>query len=202
MKTTNRPLVPDERGRWRSALAREGEGAGGRGISWRVAVLFVLAFQAAWAAGAPFRGERGAGDTGKGTKTLSLHTKDPATWRIVPGRAEGKLLYNETTGGFTFRAQRLAPDTEYTLVRCDDTPPSGQRLAVGRTGPGGDLSLAGVWHEWTKKFWLVPASEVAQAGAGGEVRLTGWHPERYLFEYKVLGLACDCDEEAPTRPRH
>jgi hypothetical protein len=42
------------------------------------------------------------------------------------------------------------------------------------------------------KIWLVPTADLSFDG--DRARLTGWHPERYLFEYKILGMTCDCDE--------
>ncbi len=119
-----------------------------------------------------------------------LRAKNPATWSIVTGGGEGTLRYHETTGSFTFRGRRLAPDTEYVLARQAGAPPSGQRLASGRTSPDGELHLTGTWHHWTGKFWLVLSSDVVELpGSGSEqaARLAAWHPAHYLFEERVLG---------------
>lgn len=130
-------------------------------------------------------------------QALLLQAKDPVTWRIVPGGASGTLSYNAALGSFSFSAQRLSRQTEYLLVRYADAPPHGQILARGRTDHVGSLSLKGTWQDWTRKFWLVPGSDVVVETGGGDQpqrgRLIAWHPERYLFEDKILGISCACD---------
>jgi hypothetical protein len=61
----------------------------------------------------------------------------------------------------------------------------------------GNMELSGVWHNWTKKFWLVPTEDV-NGTVGSIGRLTAWRPDRYLFEEKPLGIACLCPE--PEEP--
>lgn len=127
-----------------------------------------------------------------GEKTLLLYAKNPATWRIVEAGGAGRLRYAETTGRFSFAAWGLAAETEYALVRHADDPASGRILARGVSDRQGALQLSGSWQDWTQKFWLVPAADLTLQG--DRARLTNWHPERYLFENKLLGIPCDCDE--------
>jgi hypothetical protein len=57
----------------------------------------------------------------------------------------------------------------------------------------GRLELAGNWHNWSKKFWVVAGDDVAgKAGEAGTLK--AWHPDKYLFEEKPLGIVCDCPE--------
>jgi hypothetical protein len=70
-------------------------------------------------------------------------------------------------------------------------------LALKTTDTQGTLEVSGVWHNWTKKFWLVPAEDVS--GKVGETgSLVVWRPEKYLFEEKQLGITCLCPE--PEEP--
>lgn len=132
-----------------------------------------------------------------GKKKLLLFTKNPATWAIVKNGANGKMVYCESSGAFSLAAAGLTPRSSYTLVRYADTPPQVQILATGVSNARGALALSGVWHNWTKKFWLVPSEDVrGKGGAAGT--LTNWRPERYLFEEKPLGIGCQCPE--PEEP--
>lgn len=131
-------------------------------------------------------------------KVLPLHAKDPTDWRIIPGGPAGQLRYDEVKNSFSFVGQGLLADHEYVLIRHADNPEQGQILARGRTDRNGRLEFQGRWNDWTQKFWLVPRDDIAETGVGpaGEVRarLTAWHPQRYLFEEKVLGIPCPCEE--------
>ncbi|GFE62635.1 hypothetical protein [Geobacter sp. AOG2] len=134
---------------------------------------------------------------GGGKKKLLLFAKNPATWSIVKGGAGGKLVYGETTGAFTLNAAKLRPRSAYALVRYADVPPRVDIVARGESDRRGNLELRGVWRNWTKKFWVVPAEDVA--GKNGEAgSLRAWRPDRYLFEEKQLGVPCDCPE--PEEP--
>jgi hypothetical protein len=136
-------------------------------------------------------------DAGSGKKKLLLFAKNPGSWSIVKGGGNGKLVYREATGEFTLTASRMAPHSSYTLVRYADVPPQVEILAVKESNAHGNLDVSGVWHNWTKKFWLVPTSDVK--GIVGSVgSLTAWRPDRYLFEEKLLGIACLCPE--PEEP--
>ena len=42
--------------------------------------------------------------TGSGKKKLRLFAKNPTTWSIVKGGANGALVYREATGAFTLNA--------------------------------------------------------------------------------------------------
>ncbi|WP_035056936.1 hypothetical protein [Desulfuromonas sp. TF] len=127
-----------------------------------------------------------------GEKTLMLHAKDPGTWQIIEGGAAGRLIYDVDNGNFSFSAWGLGAETAYALVRHANDPAEGRILAQGVSGQEGALELSGSWQSWTMKICLVPASDLSIDG--DQARLTDWHPERYLFEYKILGVPCDCDE--------
>lgn len=134
---------------------------------------------------------------GSGKKKLLMFAKNPATWAIVKNGANGKLVYNESTGAFTLDAAKLLPRTSYVLVRYADAPPHGDILARGTSDARGKLELNGVWRNWSKKFWLVSGEDVAgKVGEAGSLR--AWRPERYLFEEKPLGIPCNCPE--PEEP--
>lgn len=135
--------------------------------------------------------------TGTGKKKLLLFAKDPATWQIVRGGASGKLVYRESRGTFTLSAAGLQPRAAYALVRIEEQPPGGQVLARGVSDGKGRIELGGIWHDWTRKFWLVAGEDVSGA-VGGPAALRAWHPGRYLFEEKPLGVPCDCPE--PEEP--
>lgn len=131
---------------------------------------------------------------GSGNRKLLLFAKNPVSWAVVKGGASGSLIYRESTGAFTFNAVRLHPRSAYVLVRYADTPPNGDVLAKGISDEHGRLELNGVWRNWTKKFWLVAAEDVAgKVGESGT--LIAWRPDRYLFEEKQLGIACACPEQ-------
>jgi hypothetical protein len=132
-----------------------------------------------------------------GKKKLLLFAKNPATWAIDKNGANGKLVYNETTGAFTLSSSGLIPRSSYVLVRYADAPPHGDILARGTSDVRGKLELSGIWHKWNNKFWLVAGEDVAgNVGEAGSLR--AWRPERYLFEEKPLGIPCNCpDPEEP-----
>ena len=132
-----------------------------------------------------------------GNKKLLLFAKNPATWAIIKGGANGRLSYRESTGAFTLTAAGLNPRSSYALVRYADAPPGAEILAKGVSDERGRLGLTGAWRNWTKKFWLVSGEDVA--GSVGEAgTLRAWRPDRYLFEEKPLGVACACpDPEEP-----
>ena len=132
-----------------------------------------------------------------GNKKLLLFAKNPATWSIVKNGGNGKLIYSEANGTFTLAAAGLKPRSSYTLVRYADTPPQVEILAEKVSDERGSLEESGIWHNWTKKFWLVPSEDV-KGKVGSVGTLTAWHPDRYLFEEKPLGIACLCPE--PEEP--
>jgi hypothetical protein len=128
-----------------------------------------------------------------GKKKLLLFAKHPATWAIVKGGGSGKLIYREATGAFTLNAAGLHPGSSYALIRYADAPPRAEILARGTSDEHGCLELAGVWRNWTRKFWLVSGEDVVgRSGAAGSLR--AWRPDRYLFEEKLLGIDCKCPE--------
>ena len=128
-----------------------------------------------------------------GTGKLLLLTKNPASWRIIKGGASGKLIYHEKNGTFTLTASGLLPHSAYALIRYADAPPHAEILVRGTSERNGNLTLQGVWNNWTRKFWLVSGEDVSGNPAeNGSFR--AWRPERYLFEEKQLGIACPCPE--------
>lgn len=125
-------------------------------------------------------------------RRLSLFAKDPATWQIIAEGARGTLSFDRESGAFTFIASRLHPDTGYLLVRPMDGAVSGDLLAMGTSGRTGELRLSGTWRDWSGKIWLIPSADVSLIGRRGA--LSAWHPEQILFEEKVLGVPCECDD--------
>lgn len=123
----------------------------------------------------------------RGNKQLLLYAKNPSTWKIVKTGAGGKMIYNESTGAFTFKASGLSPRAAYALIRYADAPPGAEILARGVSDDRGSLEMAGVWRNWARKFWLVSGEDVV-GGAGKAGSLCAWRPDRYLFEEKPLGL--------------
>ena len=132
-----------------------------------------------------------------GKKKLLLFAKNPATWTVIKGGGNGKLVYREANGTFTLTAAGLLPRLSYTLVRYADRPPQVDILATKESDTRGNLEVSGVWHNWSKKFWLVPTEDV-KGPVGSVGSLTAWRPDRYLFEEKPLGIACLCPE--PEEP--
>lgn len=132
-----------------------------------------------------------------GGKRLLLFAKNPATWEILKGGANGKLAYREAGGAFTLTASGLIPRSPYALVRYRESPSRGEVVARGVSDAAGKLLLQGNWHAWVGKFWVVSGEDVAGApGAAAVPR--AWRPERYLFEEKPLGVPCACPE--PEEP--
>lgn len=132
-----------------------------------------------------------------GKKKLLLFAKNPDTWKIVKMGAHAKMVYHAASGVFTLNAAGLRPRTAYTLVRFAGEAPKVELLAAGESDRSGGLKLAGKWHDWTKKFWIVPTSDV-NGTIGGNGTLTAWRPNLYLFEEKELGIPCNCPE--PDEP--
>ncbi len=128
-----------------------------------------------------------------GTKKLLLFAKNPATWVIVKGGAAGTMIYRETTGAFSLTAVGLAPRSFYAVIRPDEAAHRAEILSRGMSDGLGRLVLAGTWHNWAGKFWVVSGDDVT--GRVGEAgTLKAWRPDRYLFEEKPLGIACGCPE--------
>ncbi len=154
-------------------------------------VALSLAQQTALAAGPPAAAHtRKQGHSPQ--RRLSLFAKDPATWQVIVEGARGTLSFDRERGAFTFVASRLHPDTRYLLVRHAGGAVSGDLLATGTSDRTGELRLSGTWLEWSGKIWLVPSADVSLLGR--RVELSAWHPEQILFEEKVLGVPCECDD--------
>ena len=132
-----------------------------------------------------------------GKKKLLLFAKNPATWGIIKGGGTGKVVYREADGTFTLNAEKLAVRTPYALIRVIEQPSQGEVVARGISNERGRLQVSGIGKTWVGKFWLVSGDDVAgRVGEAAVVR--AWHPEKYLFEEKVLGIPCNCPE--PEEP--
>jgi hypothetical protein len=132
-----------------------------------------------------------------GKKKLRLLAKNPATWAIVKGGPGGEMIYHEVTGVYSLAAAGLQPRSSYALVRVDEGVPKAEILSRGMSNGQGRLELNGSWRNWTRKFWVVSGDDVVgKTGENGSLK--AWHPERYLFEEKPLGIACACPE--PEEP--
>lgn len=160
-------------------------------------VLWLAAPGSAAALGEAAGKAQGKAPAGTGKKKLLLFAKDPASWQIVKGGASGKLVYRESRGSFALSAAGLQPRASYALVRIEEKPPGGQVLARGVSDSLGRIELSGTWRDWSRKFWLVAGEDVS-GSVGGAAALRAWHPSRYLFEEKPLGIPCDCPE--PEEP--
>ena len=125
-------------------------------------------------------------------RRLSLFAKDPTTWQIIGEGGRGTLSFNRESGAFTFVARRLHPNSGYALVRHTERTFSGDLLAQHATDQTGELKLSGTWREWSGKIWLVPVADISVTGR--RATLLAWHPEQILFEEKVLGIPCECDD--------
>lgn len=123
-----------------------------------------------------------------GKKKLQLFAKNPSTWTIIKGGATGSIIYREATGEFTLNAIGLRPRAPYALVRFAADPPIVEILTKGVSDDLGKLELRGTWHNWTRKFWLVTGEDV-EGRIGESGKMLAWHPDRYLFEEKKLGVA-------------
>jgi len=115
---------------------------------------------------------------------LELYAKD-ADWAPIVNGPSGKLTFNSDR--FVFNGHKLQPNTDYTLIVYDQIddgeawPGTGPALASGTSSNGGNLNLRNVFVSTVlddAKIWLVPTSDVNQAG-----ELTSWNPANYLFEY-------------------
>ncbi len=132
-----------------------------------------------------------------GKKKLLLFAKNPATWAIVKGGPAGKMVYHEASGVYFLSAAGLPPRSSYALIRVDEGVPHAEILSRGTSDAQGRLELTGSWRSWTRKFWVVSGEDVVgKTGENGTLK--AWHPERYLFEEKPLGIPCACPE--PEEP--
>jgi len=98
---------------------------------------------------------------------------------------------------YSLAAAGLQPRSSYALIRVDEGIPKAEILSRGTSDGQGRLELTGNWRTWTRKFWVVSGEDVVgKTGENGTLK--AWHPERYLFEEKPLGIACACPE--PEEP--
>lgn len=133
-----------------------------------------------------------------GTKKLQLFAKNPATWAIVKGGASGAMSYRETTGAFSLTAVGLASRMSYALIRLDEAARRVEILSKGVSDGSGRLGLSGIWQNWNGKFWVVTGDDLTAAG-DKTFTFRAWHPDRYLFEEKPLGIACACPDAEETK---
>ncbi len=117
-------------------------------------------------------------------QVLHLLSKDPHTWVALPSGPFGTLNFDPQTNSFTFSAERLAGTTAFALVQHQVGEKRGRIITDGISDEKGVLTLAGQWHSWQGKFWLVLTHDIRRAAEGD--RLISWHPQAYLFEERVL----------------
>jgi hypothetical protein len=131
---------------------------------------------------------------GKGqVSRLYLFAKDPVTGDIVKGGASGILSYKvprntEVMERFAFTGNRLAPETDYSLI-C--YPDSGL-IVLGR----GKSDKSGYVHiEGSFNFGAIPIASGDNAKDSARVLLVlsrdigtyqmlGWTPSMYLFQFE------------------
>ncbi len=132
---------------------------------------------------------------------LSLFQKNPADWSIVANGASGNLKY----GGFEFTAEKLQPDTRYTLIRYTDPWATHQAVCLGSAmsktyqvrsmvwsnvlytlvvhyDTYGKVNIKGTMQPGGPKVWLVLSSDVNCVTQ----KMTAWNPTRYLFENNLI----------------
>ncbi|MBN2315542.1 MAG: hypothetical protein JXM79_16560 [Sedimentisphaerales bacterium] len=159
------------------------------------------------------------GPAGKSnTGHLNLYEKDPATWEIVEGGANGKMTYNLSGSEFefVFNGHGLEAEVEYRLIYYPDPWPGNGLICLGcatANGGGnvhiqnsvdtGDLPAAGDENADPStttypdgivgaKIWLVPADDVECDSSVG-TKMIGWNPAQCLFEGDLISFD-DTDE--------
>ncbi|HUT14630.1 MAG TPA: hypothetical protein VMY98_00095 [Anaerolineae bacterium] len=127
---------------------------------------------------------------------LYLYEKVPSEpWPIVPGGAWGKMNYklSGSTFDFVFNGHGLDPNIDYSLIYYPDPWPGNGLicLGAGSANEGGNVHIMGAPDTGDlpaegdtnrgAKIWLVLSDDV-ECG----VRMTGWNPTEYLFEYDLI----------------
>jgi len=140
-----------------------------------------------------------------------LYEKDPATWEIVAGGAQGALFFNCSGNEFQylFYATGLKMDGSYSLIYYADPWPgngmtnsTGAEIATG-TASGGILTMSGCIDLGTDlpnsddynaiapcacypcpgaKIWLVPSADYN----AGTCAMIAWNPTAYLYEFNSI----------------
>ena len=140
---------------------------------------------------------------------LYLYEKTPVqedAWPIVENGSWGKMTILFYKMFFVFNGHQLVEGTEYTLISYKEPDPAGSWpatgcviLGTGIADPDGNVHIMGlmpdlVINDYTDgtptsdeykgqigaKIWLVLTSDIK----GTE--LSGWNPEDYLFEGRLL----------------
>ena len=141
-----------------------------------------------------------AGKTGQAGKSniahLYLHEKNAVTWDIVEDGAWGKMKYNMSGDefDFVFNGHGLEPGYEYTLIYYPDPWPGEGLICLGEgtVNEEGDIHIAESVEIDTDlpidtdandgaKIWLVLSADV-----DCDVKMVGWNPTEYLFEYDMI----------------
>lgn len=117
-------------------------------------------------------------------RSLSLHAKDPGTWKIIKCGPGAVIHFDIKSGAFNAKAYGLSPNKEYCLVRYAGKPPYGDFIARGTSGADGNFNISGTWKNWTGKIWIVLSEDISVAGNSAELK--AWHPRSYLFEENEL----------------
>jgi hypothetical protein len=120
---------------------------------------------------------------------LYLYSKDPSDWGNDEkwGPEWGKLSWKEDK--FVFNGHKLAPNTEYALIRFEYKWPECQILGYGTSDESGSVHIKGSWTLWHNKFWLIRAEDLKYLADPDEDcwhPIDNWAPEHWLFEYNEL----------------
>lgn len=142
---------------------------------------------------------------------IGLAEKNPSTWEIIPGGANGKVILSysvnfidrlknfflQTPLSQTARANiyGLNPGWNYTLIyygfnEHNDEWDFATCITSGKTSTQGYLKMVSGNFNWTpfvnngrnEKFWIVRSEDVNCETN----RMLAWNPSEYLFESSVI----------------
>jgi len=162
------------------------------------AVVALLAFSVALGQ-KPAKAKIPNGPAGKShVGHLYLFEKDPVSWEIVDGGANGKMKYNLEgyEFDFVFNGHGLEPGMDYTLIYYPDPWPGDGLICLGdgtsdfdgnvhikNTVDTGSLPAMGDDNYMDgAKIWLVLTNDVDCMMSS----MIGWNPIEYLFEYDLI----------------
>jgi len=134
------------------------------------------------------------------TNSVALENKNENGWYVIDDETFGTLVYvvSGPTFDYTFTAQGLNPNTDYSLIYYADPWPGnhpGALIGSGTSDDSGNLNLAGnpdlnmdlphpddANYSTGAKIWLVLSSDYDSANN----KLTAWNQTEYLFEYNLI----------------
>lgn len=119
---------------------------------------------------------------------LQLVAKQRDNWQPRPDKGHGEIDFSRTQALFSIWAKNLRPNRCYALIQhSNHLNKKGFIIARFNSDNSGQIRDVGKWDLWEGKIWLVCAEDVrGQSGDRRPDRLTGWHPNHYLFEGRVL----------------